>query len=161
MPGARWVFPMCVPGISVEADAVSARRIYSASLVSAGGKGVFPEAGRVSSPRQEGCLPRGRKGVFPEAGRVSSPRQEECLPRCGEGVYPDAGRVSTPRRGGYLPRFVGANNHSPLREEGYPERPVGPPDDSPGRNPGRWRNPGRRCETPSGGAPTGFPIIGP
>ncbi|PNE24688.1 hypothetical protein BHU16_05620 [Tannerella sp. oral taxon 808] len=44
-----------------------------------GGKGVFPEAGRVSSPRREGCLPRGGKGVFLEAGRVSSPRCEEDL----------------------------------------------------------------------------------
>ena len=32
----------------------------------------------------EGCLPRGGKGVFPEAGRVSSSRRGGCLPRCGE-----------------------------------------------------------------------------
>ena len=52
----------------------------------------------------EGCLPRGGKGVFPEAGRVSSSRREGCLPRGGEGVFPEAGRVSPPRRGGCLPR---------------------------------------------------------
>ena len=44
------------------------------------GKGVFPEAGRVSSPRREVRLPRGREGVFPEAGRVPSSRREGCLP---------------------------------------------------------------------------------
>ncbi len=98
-PLARWL-QACLRASLKHALSVS----HWEGCLPRGGKGVFPEAGRVSSSRREGCLPRGGKGVFLEAGRVSSPRREGCLPRGGKGVFLEAGRVSFPRREGCLPR---------------------------------------------------------
>ena len=85
------------------------------------GRGVFLEAGRVSSSVREGGLPRGGRGVFLEAGRVSSSMREGCLPSVrGNGLLTSSSRLITPPEtiNGQRPAVSFGVSHWPLVAKG-------------------------------------------